>query len=380
MAAGVGDRMGKDLVLCPLNTVVTHVPIAGPLAKGVATKIIIPGSQLAIHGIVGADNLAGHAVSSGEKVVTVSLAIGKPVISGVGWVADNVGMKVIDLRFATAQTKLMEANQMEKAGRIMTEVQVAGGFASQTMDDIGNARLGHAVQDLTELVISGLADVSKGRIQQTETVFSNTRSALAANLEAIGCMRQGQWTQATVAMGRGMAAAGNIVTLAGHTEMGVAIVQGGQAIEAEAPYVGHVVQVLSHVKVYRASSIDLENHPDPKKTALVLSQAAVASAKAGKFQEALLQATMVVALISGTKTVPNGQVTDAAILSAQTALAAMKDGRPCLADGKAADALGAAGKLIGESDPQTGRELINAAVNLHSYMNGTQSDIARAQQ
>jgi hypothetical protein len=382
VAAGVGDRVGKDLVLHPLNAAVAHVPLAGPLAVGVVTKVVVPTGRLAIHGIVGANNLASHAISGGEKVATVSVAVGRPVISGVGWVASNAGMGVVDLHFITAQTILAGANQMEKAGRVVTAVQVVGGYASQTMDDIGNARLGHAAQDLTELVASELAAASVNRVQQTEAIFSNARSALAANFEAIGCLRQGQWSHATVAMGRGMAAAGGVMTGAGHVEMGMAITQGGQAIEAEAPYAAHLVQILARARaqhVSNASKVVVESHPDPRKTALALSQAAVESAKAGRFQEATLRATTAVALISGTRNVPNDRITDAAILSAQSALAAMKAGQFAMANSQAADALGATGKAIYRSDPQAGQELVNNAVTLRGYLNDSPTEVARAQ-
>src|SRR6202012_4818388 len=98
------------------------------------------------------------------------------VVSGAGWVADQAGLGMVDLRFVTAQTILTGANHMAKAGRVVAEVQVAGGYASQTMEDIGNARLGHAAQDLTELVASELAATSLNRLQQTEVGFFNARN------------------------------------------------------------------------------------------------------------------------------------------------------------------------------------------------------------
>lgn len=379
VGADIGDRAGQDLVLHPLGAVVTHVPVAGPLAKGVLTKVVVPGGQLAIHGVVTTDNLAGHAISGGEKVAAITVAVGKPVASGVTWAAGSAGLGVIDLRFMTAQTTLAGVNQAEKAGRVVAAVQAVGGYASQTMADISQARLGHAAQDLTELIASELAVASENKLQQTQTALSDAGSALAANLEAINCLRRGQWIGATTAMGRGMVSAGGAMTVAGHAEMGFAITQGGHAIEVEAPNAAHLAQVMARIRANHSPGEIIPVQADPKGEALALSQAAVNSARAGRLQEATLRATMAVALVSATVRTPGDKSGDAAVLWAQSALADAQAGHYGIASANAGDALSAAGRAIGGSDSPAGWALVQAGANLHQYAqcsNAVKSDVA----
>ena len=376
VAAGIGDWTGKNLVLRPLSTAVTHVPVAGPLAKGLVTKVVVPGGRLAVHSVVTANNLAGHVIIGGTKVATTSLAVAKPVASGAAWVAGNAALGAVDLRFMTAQTTLEGVNQAEKVSRVATAVQAVGGYASQTMDDISSDRLGHAAQDLTELVASEMAAVTEGKIRQSKTAFADTRSALAANLEAINYVRQGQWTGATASMGRSMAAAGGVMTMAGHTEMGFAITQGGHAVEAEAPYAIHLAAVLARANASHVSSQTIQNHFEPKEEAVALSRQAVTNARAGRFQDACLQASAAVALVSGT---PGVQSSGAAISWAQSALLASKQDRLDLAGANAGAALSAAGQALNATDPQTAWVLANAGANLRQYASASTARVNLAE-
>ncbi len=330
------------------------------------------------------NNLGDKVDAASENVRAIANKVAKPLANGVKGAASDGEHAAKDIKLIGAHIELIVTDEVKgTVKQEVADVRTCKAYAVMTVADIGSGRFGHATQDISKTVLTGLSVASfTGDAQQdAHDAFSHARDAVHADLEAIEDVRSGHFGDAAEAMGRSLTAAGTLVSDAGEPDIGSAINQAGQNVETETPYAEHMTHDLRQMDISDAARQAVESYIQPEKTALTLSKSAVQSAKDGKFGDATLQATMAVALLTGATTnSAESTATEASILSAKAALDATKEGRFGAAGQSVGDALSSAGQAINATDPNTGQELENDGETIHEYAANLSESAAEVRQ